>query len=165
MTEENLGNLMRRLEEFEKRLKISEDIDQIKKLQRHYMNAHTFVKPEEEIACYAENATLDLINGIFKGKEAIAEFTHRVAEIEGPIARENPVKAAFIVHPIINVDGDKATGNWVQYEFEAHPRTHQSLFWMQAIYDAEYIRENGEWKINYLKWRPTIMPPGGPHES
>jgi hypothetical protein len=164
MAGENLGEMMQRLEDLEKRLKVAEDIEQIKSLQRRHMNAHSSVKPEEETACFTDNATLDLPNGLLKGKAAILEINNRVAEIEGPQARKNPTKAAFIVHPLIVVDGDKATGNWVQYEMEAHPRTHQSLFWAQSTYDAAYVRENGEWKISYLKWRVHGAPPGEPPE-
>ena len=67
----------------------------------------------------------------------------------------------FEVHPIISVDGDTAKGNWVMYIMYFYPRTGQSLFWVQGIYDVDYIRENGEWKFKYLKWRERLGQPGG----
>jgi len=150
-----LEEMMEKFASMEKRLQVMEDIESIKQLHKRYMNAHTFVEVDDEIACYSENATLD-IGEQFKGKAAIADITNKIGAIERPKHEENPTKGAFIVHPIITVDGDKATGRLIQYELEADPDTHESKSWFQAIYDAEYLRENGEWKISYLKWRPNV---------
>lgn len=155
MTLEEMEN---KLKSFEKRLEVMEDIEEIKQLQKHYMNAHGFVNAEEEIECYAENGTLDIVgyDEPFCGKAAIADITNHIASIERPKFLENPTKGSFVVHPVITVNGDKANGKWIQYEMEVNPDTHKSERWMLATYDIEYIKENGKWKINYLKWRPQV---------
>jgi hypothetical protein len=48
------------------------------------------------------------------------------------------------------------------YIMYADPRTWASRYWLQGIYDADYIRVNGEWKFAHLQWRPHLEPPGPP---
>jgi len=62
----------------------------------------------------------------------------------------------FIVHPIIAVNGDIATGNWISYFMHIHARTGEPLQWMQGIYDCTYKKENGKWKFSILKWRSRL---------
>lgn len=164
MTEESLQVLTQRLNEMEKRLKVSEDIEQIKQLHMRYQNAHTFHNAQDELDCWAEDCTFVGGDGEeipIKGKEAIAK-TIKQTESPWKESAEPIPDGAFVVHPLITVDGDKANGNWLMYDMHSHPRTYQSLFWIQGIYNCEYVRENGEWKISYLRWRPRIHPPGRP---
>ena len=69
----------------------------------------------------------------------------------------------IVVHPIIRVDDDKATGKWLLYMMYCCPRTGQSLFWVQGFYNNEYVRENGEWKISLMTaWERTVLLGSGP---
>ena len=65
-----------------------------------------------------------------------------------------PAQLAFSMHmvhnPIVEVDGDTAKG---KYYFEA-PTTFKpdnKAFWLAGIYEEEYARVKGEWKITFLK--------------
>jgi hypothetical protein len=51
------------LEELEKRVKVLEDIDQIKKLQGHYVNCLTTASWPEVRACFSDNAVIDFPQG------------------------------------------------------------------------------------------------------
>jgi hypothetical protein len=63
----------------------------------------------------------------------------------------------FVVHPVIAVDGDEATGSWVSYFMHVRSRGEDPvLHWMQGFYDCKYVREKGEWKISLLKWRSRL---------
>ena len=162
MAEENLGEIMQRLEELEKRVKVGEDIEQIKQLFQRYINARTLRDSVAEVECFAEDGVLNIGDNPPRGKAAIAEFVKANEDIEGPKVKPVPTEGAFLVHPLITVDGDKANGKWLHYTLFCHRITRQSLFWTQATYDIEYIRENGEWKINEINWEPLIGPPGPP---
>jgi hypothetical protein len=146
------------LEDMEKRLRAIEDVEQIKQLHHRYMNALTFVDWDHIGECFAEESSIDVeFGGLIKGKAAIATFfKEQLSRIH--IGKEG----IFAVHPQITVDGDSAKGNWLMYIMYADHRTWQSRYWLQGIYDAEYIRLNGEWKFNYLQWRPRLEPPGPP---
>ncbi len=67
----------------------------------------------------------------------------------------------IVIHPIISVDGDQATGSWLLYMMYFYPRTGQSLFWVQGFYDMEYVREDGRWKISVMRWTERLGLPGG----
>ena len=147
------------LAEMEKRLRALEDIEEIKKLQVHYLNCLITCDWDELEDCFAEDGATDFLeSGISRGKAALArDFRERISESH--IGKEG----LFTVHPIVNVDGDKATGTWLFYYLTCHPREFPDFpdpkdvpDWMQGIYDMEYVRENGKWKISLLKWRARL---------
>ena len=146
------------LEEMEKRLKGVEDIEQIKQLHHRYMNALTFIDWDAIIDCFAEESSIDVeFGGLIKGKEGIARFFREMLS-QIHIGKEG----IFAVHPQIVVDGDSAKGNWLMYIMYADHRTWQARYWLQGIYDAEYMRVGGVWKFRHLQWRPRLEPPGPP---
>jgi ketosteroid isomerase-like protein len=146
------------LEEMEKRLKVVEDIEQIKQLHYRYINALTFIDWDDIIDCFAEDSSIDVqFGGLIKGKAAIAKFFHEMLS-QIHIGKEG----IFMVHPVITVHGDNAKGNWLMYMMYADHRTWQSRYWIQGIYDAEYVRVDGQWKFHHLQWRPRLEPPGPP---
>lgn len=166
MAEESLQELKKRLDEMEKRLQATEDIEQIKQLHRQYENYHTFGYDWGRLSCYAKDAILEYGGHQWKGIEAIAEHM-RLNKTEEPFPPFQDVETPrpdghFAVHPIITVEGNKARGTWMMYEMHSHPRTYQSLFWIQGLYDCEYVKENGQWKFSHLKWWDRIHPQGTP---
>lgn len=153
-----LEEMAQELQEMGKRLQVYEDIEQIKQLHIRYVNALTFVKWDDVIACFAEDSSIDVqFGGLIKGKVNIAHFFKEMLP-QIHIGEEG----IFVVHPLISVAGDKAKGNWLVYLMYADHRTWQSRYWIQGIYDAEYVRVNGEWKFGHLQWRPRLEPPGPP---
>ena len=164
MTLEELGKRLRTtedaLKDAQKRLRVVEDIEQIKQLQYRYLNCVMFAEYDNIGDLFAENAETRFSFGTeprppTKGRAAIEKMFQR------PGGHHVGKEGDFEVHPIISVDGDTAKGNWVMYIMYFYPRTGQSLFWVQGIYDVDYIRENGEWKFKYLKWRERLGQPGG----
>ena len=145
---ERLGKMVQRLEGMEKRLRIAEDVEQIKQLHNRYQDAHVFGDHVGEVACFAENGVLEIGDEQKLTKADIPKFLGAAPPNDRPVLKE----AGIAVHPQIKVYGDKATGHWVNYNFFSYADTKQILFWMQAFEDAEYVRENGEWKFSYLKW-------------
>jgi hypothetical protein len=148
----------KRLTEMEKRLGVVEDVEEIKQLHHQYINCVSRAEWDKIMDCFSEEPTTDFGGwDVIKGREAIfKQFKDGLSVAH--IGREGN----FIVHPIISVDGDKATGEWWMYQMWQYERTGQSLFWVQAVYDAEYVKEKEKWKISYLKWRSRVAPPGGP---
>jgi len=147
------------LEELEKRLRVVEDIEQIRQLHFRYLNAFGVFDVEEMLDCFAEDATADVRptgDIIARGKSEVTKLFNEVFGFADVDKTNLPMDARFAVHPIITVDGDRAKGKLIYYHLHSHPRTNQSLFWIQGKYDVEYIRENGQWKFYYLKWRASL---------
>lgn len=144
-----------KLEELEKQLKITVDTEEIKKLHYRYINALMANKWDDVIDCFAENGEVDLggkETTILTGKAEISKlFKERVCKAH--IGKEG----LFIVHPIIEVDGDRATGKWISYFMHLRSGNVDPLLqWMQGVYDCKYIRENKKWKFSLFKWRPRL---------
>jgi hypothetical protein len=163
-----LDEALRLLEETRQRLAVVEDIEQIKQLQIRYLTGHTFNDGEMEAEGFADDAIFYMGPSPLKGKEAITKFANEHAEMlkslvpyTGPYQLEKvPTDGHFIVHPVISVDGDTAKGTWMQYCLTADPTTMQMLYYVQALYDVEYVKRNGKWYIYSMKWTPRIQPRG-----
>ena len=152
------------LEELEKRVKVLEDIEEIKQLHVHYVNCLLQVQFEDITECFTEDGILDLHAGTVKGRKAMLALFKDTLSLHH-IGQEGE----FAVHPIISVDGDKATGSWLFYNQYAQPRKFKhkkgllerenAPDWIQGFYEAEYARVNGKWKISRLKWRCRLISP------
>ena len=144
------------LKKMEKRVRVTEDINEIKQLQRRYVNALMCTEWDDAVDCFAEDARVDVyLHEPVSGKAAIDKwFKEELSKTH--VGKEGD----FVVHPIIDVDGDKATGKWLIYIMYFYPRTGQSLFWVQGFYDMEYVRENGRWKISLMTWMERLGLPG-----
>lgn len=148
------------LKELEKRLKTMEDIEEIKKLQVQYLNCLIQADWDGVDECFAENGAVDFEQtGVLRGKLAVSkDFRERISKSH--IGKEG----LFTVHPIVTVEGDRARGSWIYYSLTYHPREFYDFpdpekvpDWVQGLYDMEYVRENGKWKISLLKWRPRLI--------
>ena len=152
------------LEDLEKRVKTLEDMDQIQKLQVHYVNCLTTASWGDVFDCFAENGVIDFPQGVARGKEEIREiFRKTVAQMHVGL------EGNFVVHPIVSVEGDTAKGSWLLYIQFCRPRELPEDFvallggetpdWMQGFYEMEYVREQGKWKISLLRWRRRLLSP------
>jgi len=145
------------LEELEKKVKTLEDIEAIKQLHISYILALNEQKFEEMIDCFAEDATLDGIDGNHNGKEEIAKMFRAMAE------RQRAVKmwkgGQILAHPIISVEGDRARGCLTWFRI-SKPQKFTSEIGQEimlispreARYDMEYKRVDGKWKMSKMKF-------------
>ena len=155
-----IEELEKKVEELEKQVKINADIEEIKRLQYRYINSLIGHKWDDIIDCFAENAEMDFrlvtkdrtYGEIKKGKAAIMnEFK------QGIIKAHTGREGLFVVHPIINVDGDKATGRFLAYFMHVRSGGRDPLLhWMQGMYDGKYVKENNRWKFSVLKYRVRL---------
>jgi hypothetical protein len=154
------------LKELEKRLRTLEDIEAIKQLHVRYVNDLTTTAWDDLLDCFSRDALVELTNGTARGRAAIEKF------FKGKIAVTHiGLEGNFVVHPIIKVDGDKATGSWLLYTHFSKPHKIQrdpsptadepAPDWMGGYYEMEYVREGGAWKISRLKWTNRIISPRG----
>ncbi len=132
------------LEELEKKVKVLEDIEEIKKLHINYVYLLCNLQWDDMLDCFAEDATLDLLDhGVRRGKKEISEMFHNV--LAKMIKRTD---GHFVGQPVITVEGDKAKGYWILYLFFAEPEVR----WLQGRQDCEYVRINGKWKFSSVKF-------------
>jgi hypothetical protein len=159
---------MMTLEDLENRLRTLEDIEEIKKLQVHYVNCLTTANYDALLDCFSEHSVVDLHAGSAKNKHEREKLFKEIIS-KYHIGQEGN----FVVHPIITVEGDKATGSWLLYIQYSLPRKipptihfgEDAPDWAQGYYDMEYVREAGKWKISALKWRFRLMSPKRPSDE
>jgi hypothetical protein len=143
--------------ELQKKIGNIEDIEAIKRLQYRYIEYLSYTKWDALVECFSENAEVDLGEGtqpstIIKGKEEIRKLYKEGVSISH-VGREG----IFVVHPVIEVEGDRATGTWLSYFMNIRSRGREPLlYWMQGTYECKYVKENNVWKFSSMKWRARL---------
>jgi ketosteroid isomerase-like protein len=174
-SENQQGELTRTIADLKKQVQSLEDLEAIKQLHIRYVNGLTYCDWEDVVDCFSEDAVLEVFMGQEPtiGKAAIGEvFMNQIATSDHHVGKE----ANLTLHPIVTVDGDTGKANWVIYFITQPDESDKALQLVQGIYDLEYIRENGEWKMSYIKWvarlglgmvggPPSDMPEGPPGEA
>ena len=156
--------MLKTIDDLKKEVQNLKDVEAIKQLHIRYVNDLTYGKWDDILNCFSEDSVLAVMMGQepTKGKEKIKDiFMNQVAKSGKHSGRE----ANMTLHPLVTVSGDTAKSNWVIYFVTQPDQKKESLSVVQGIYDAEYKRVNGEWKISYLKWTPRFAlgaNPGGP---
>ena len=141
------------LKTLEERIQALEDIESIKKLKGLYCTYCDDSYDADRIAgLFVEDGIWDGgIRGKAEGREAIRDFFVRA-----------PQRLSFAVHmvmnPIIDVDGDRATGIWYLFQACTYAEGERAV-WGSARYDEEYVRADGSWMFKTLRltsffWTP-----------
>jgi len=99
--------------------------------------------------CFAEDAVIDYPNGVFRGRQAIANSMKQTLS-HGPVAHEGRNLG-------IEMTGDtSARGSWQADVSMTDPRTGVPLK-LRTSYDDEYVKLGDSWLIRSS--RMTMMPP------
>ncbi len=132
------------LEELEKRIRVLEDIEAIKRLKARYAQIIDGPFPAEIERLITENAILDYGKlGLLKGKRAITDFFNKKYH------EVYPLRVHYFSQPDIKLEGEKAYGRW--YMFVSLSTGDGKGLWSSGYQDDKYERENGEWLIAELK--------------
>lgn len=164
MNTEELENKVRELEE---RLCAMEDAEEIRKLHTDYIYCLSNWEFDKMAECFSEHAVEEGIypGEIHEGKEAIKQMFERMAQ-------EPPQKGGhMLIQPVIDVTGDKAEGHWIMYRlnyyFKGPSGQTINMFGpsIQRRYDCEYVKENGKWKFNRMKFTAPWPEPDPRYEK
>ena len=127
-------------------------------------------KWDEVTDLFADDATLEIgLRGVYKGKERVRAYMHSLPSLSyGTVFNHSQLQG--VVH--IDADGLEAHGRWRAYMQVGALKTRAQ--WGDAIYENDYVKQNGVWKIqhlhayfayyvNYYKgWDQGGDPPPGP---
>ena len=143
--------------DLESRIKVLEDIEEIKRLKRRYC---ALCDDSYDADALAELFTEDAVwdggdRGKNQGREQIRSFFKAAP-------RRLPFAIHMVTNPIIEVHGDTANGTWYLFQpctFAAGEGNPERAVWGAARYDEEYVRQDGQWKFQNLKltshfWTP-----------
>jgi hypothetical protein len=131
----------------EQRLRRMEDVEEIKKLKARYCAAcdggwggRASHDTEGILAPFVEDCIWD--GGVFgrrEGKAALRDYYDKNSASAAPLAYH------LLTNPIIEVDGDSATGNWHMTIMLNNPDGSSLL--VGGIFDDDYVRRPEGWRI------------------
>ncbi len=129
----------------EARITRLEDIEAIKQLKVRYSHVcDDDHNPDTITELFAEDGIWESPDfGVAKGHAEIRALFQRFRETFN-FSQHN------MSNPIIEVDGDRATGIW----YIQGPWTETAgdkEIWMSARYDDDYVKIDGEWKYQHLR--------------
>jgi hypothetical protein len=141
------------LEGIERRLTRLEDIEAIKQLKARYCEiCDDDHNPERITSVFAEDGIWESaefgtgrghaeIRKLFQGFQKLIEFSQH-----------------NVMNPIIEVHGDRATGEWYfmgPFKF----RQGEQARWIALQYKDEYVKLNGQWKYKHLRINLRMLAP------
>jgi len=92
-----------------------------------------------------------LFAGVYEGREAIREFFAGASSAV-------PFAIHHVTNPILEIDGDRATGRWYLWQPIVFAEGDQAL-WMAARYDDVYRREDGVWRFEHVTVKLRMLSP------
>jgi SnoaL-like domain len=144
-----------RLAPYQRQLELLRDHDAVENLQASY--GYYFDKNlwDEVAALFSSNATFeDGQRGVYVGQAHI----RRALELFGPKGPQRGwLNNYFQLQPVIHVasDGRTAKARWQGVLQLSRPNT--SGAWGLGVYENEYVKESGRWKISKLHFYATAM--------
>ncbi len=163
MNNERLEARVKELEERVRSLQRLQDIEDIKRLQRAYGYYLVNWLHQELIDCFSTSpkTTLEWPQGTFTGSDAPRRFFGNINKKKDPEFMHQMMQISGIVD--IGRDGDSAKGRWWGFGAMAIPAGSMEVPGGEGvdqsigcgIYEMEYTREDGVWKILKIKWVPV----------
>jgi len=131
------------VENLEQRITRLEDVESIKRLKATYcylvdsgLDDSSQMDAFEPL--FANDIWVDFdFLGTHKGKAAVLYFYQGIADLLSYSAHQ-------LTNPLIDVTGDRATGQWYVLVPMTFRKTGRAV-WLQARYDEEYLKLDGRW--------------------
>jgi hypothetical protein len=163
----NNEELEAKINTLEHRLRTLEDIEEIKKLQRSYgfYLEHWMAEDLTDLFADGPDTTLLVAAGNYRGKESIRRFFHHgrqgveMRKAEDPEFLHQVMQLCGVVD--VAPDGKTARGRWYGFGANAFPQEGGGVNpgWMNGVYENEYVKQDGKWKIKKIHWCMTFHCP------
>jgi hypothetical protein len=170
--EERLEALEGRIAELERRLREVADVQAIERLQYQYGYYLDKCLYEEVVQLFARDSEVRFLRGIFKGIEGVKRLYLGRFKKRWAAGGNGPVYGHLLEHPqlqpVIHVAPD---GRWAWGRFRSLMQvgvhrvaadTHEAgafQRWEAGLYENQYVKEDGVWKIKVLNYRNFWLAP------
>lgn len=150
------------LDELARDVDRAESIRAVKNLQRTYAQYSQYGLWNEMADLFARDATYIFDDEAIKGRKAIGDYltSHEGGGQQG--LKPGAVHSQIIDHPVVNlsVDGESARGRWYGFFLLGDSQGNASI--QGGVFENEYVREDGKWKISVHRFHPQY---DGPYET
>lgn len=137
--------------DLEQRIARLEAIDAIKQLKARYCEICDGGHEPDEIV------TLFTPDGIWEGEGIGRAVGHdEIKKLFRGFQQSISFSQHMVQNPIIEVNGDHASGRWYFFGLFTYARNNQRR-WQAARYHEEYAQVNGAWQIKRLSIAPPVM--------
>jgi hypothetical protein len=153
------------VEGLERRVGMLEDVNEIRKLHYAYGYFIDFCMYDDVVKLFSEDGEALFLSGIYKGHAGVARLYKTWFQEFFTQGREGPEHGFLLDHfqmqDIITVSDDRKTakgrfrallagGNHASRTYK--PEGLPEQFYEAGIYENDYVRENGVWKIRRLDY-------------
>jgi hypothetical protein len=159
---------MATLEELQARIQRLDDIKQIDRLQKIYGYYQDYGEWQKIVDLFADDdpSVEEADRGVYRGKNGVRRYYFDLLGQGGKPRRPGILSILFQLQGVITVEpgGKTAKGRWYGMGMEAKPTA--SLYdgelrqtWLNGVYENEYVKEDGKWKIKKLHFFLTFRTP------
>ena len=138
-----------------------DDINEIENLQSSYGYYADKMLWDEVVDLFSDDGTLEIgPSGVYVGKDSIRRYLLSLSGgVQGPL--EGVLYEHFQLQPIITLgdSGQTANGRWRLFLMTGVSGAGSGGNWGEGIYENEYVKEDGVWKIRKLHWYATFVAP------
>lgn len=123
-------------------------LEELRRLKYRYLRALDLKLWDEFADTLAPDATARYGDRLsFTGRDEIVDY---LSQTVGP----DIITVHHCHHPELEVDGDRATGRWALDDTVIITR-HQAVLRGAAFYQDEYVRQDGDWRIQHTGYVRT----------
>jgi hypothetical protein len=159
---------MATLEDLQARIQRLDDIKQIEKLQKIFGYYQDYGEWQKIVDLFADSepSVEEADRGVYKGKDGIRRYYMDLMGNGNKPPRPGWLSILFQLQGVVTVEpgGKTAMGRWYGMGMEAKPTAslHEGELrqtWINGIYENEYVKEDGKWKIKKLHFNLTFRTP------
>ena len=155
-----------RLAALENRVGELEDLNAIRRLQMAYGYYIDYNRPEEVAALFAQDGAVVFLSGEYRGHAGVMRLYGTWFQNLFTGGRRGPVDGLLLDHfqlqDVITIAPDRQSakgrfrgilaGGWHDETRDSLPAGMPQQFWEAGIYENDYVREDGVWKIKRLDY-------------
>jgi hypothetical protein len=158
-----LAALTARVAKLETELAIQQDIHQIRRLQYTYGYFIDKSQYNEVVDLFSDQGDVWFMGGIYKGKAGVRRLYIEYFQTQFTQGHNGPRYGWLLDHPqmqmVIDVAADRRTAkargrSMMQAGLHETAQGNPRAWWEGGIYENEYVRERGVWKIKVLRYYP-----------
>jgi hypothetical protein len=135
------------------------DVRALKRLQRaygYYINQGMWNQAGD---LFAPQGTIEIgLDGVYVGQKRVRQYLLALGGGREGL-KQGVLNEHLILQPVVHVapDGLTAKARWRALIMAG--QLGKNAFWGEGVYENEYVRQNGIWKISRLHWYQTFVVP------
>ena len=156
-----IAELKARIDRLEHELGVQQDVNALRKVQYTYGYFIDKTQYDEVVDLFAEDGEVCFLGGVYKGREGVKRLY--IGRFRKTFTNDHngPIYGWLLDHPqlqmIIDVAPDRKTAkvrgrSMMQAGMHANVGGNTRQWWEGGIYENQYVRENGVWKLKLLNY-------------